>query len=139
MITATDDNAIQQDTKPVEMETAHACCCCCPYERPKRIIPTEITASSDQITIEDDAKLDLNIFISSLPTPPSGSKIIQDHGLISVIVGKFRRAQVSVGGPQNYYQRKLEADMAEMERARGLAFGKLRRDARRMLKIFNVC
>jgi len=127
------DNNIK-GAEPVkdEVEVEFLCCgCCCEIAKPKPI--TEITASSDDIKVDDSDKQDLDVFISSLAQPPTGSKIIADHGLISVIVGKFRQAQhVQGGGVQNYYQQKLEADMAEMERARGAAFGKLRAKAKKL-------
>ena len=107
-------------------------CCCVQKVQPI----TEITANSDQIKLDESDKKDLEVFISSLSSPPAGSKIIVDHGLISVIVGKMRgQAMYDSGnsrGYQNYMQRKLEGDMAEMERARGMAFGKLRSKAKEL-------
>ena len=124
------DNAIQ-GAAAVKDDVEYLCCgCCCPIQQPI----TEITASSDDIRVDDSDKQDLDVFISTLTQPPTGSKIIVDHGLISVIVGKFRQQQPyrQGGGVQNFYQRKLEADMAEMERARGSAFGKLRAKAKKL-------
>ena len=73
---------------------------------------------------------DLDLFVSSLTTPPPGG-IEQDLGLIE-IVGRIRniritqqqRQQMVNGrGVGTFQLKQLEADMAEMERARGLAFG----------------
>lgn len=125
---ATMDGNIKEQDEP-EREVAQSTCCgCCTEYHP----PTEITASSDQITIEDSCKQDLDIFLSSLAQPPPGG-IQQDMGLISVIVGKIRNVSVRrVGAPHIWQQKQLEADMAEMERARGLAFAKLRKKAKQL-------
>ena len=126
------DNAIDE-AAPVKEEVNYLCCgCCCEIQVVKPI--TEITASSDQIKLDETDKQDLDVFISSLSTPPAGSKIVMDHGLMSVIVGKMRQPEIYVAGLsyQTRLQRKLEGDMAEMERARGMAFGKLRAKAKQL-------
>ena len=129
------DNAINE-AAPVKEEVKYLCCgCCCPIQEVKPI--TEITASSDQIKLDETDKQDLDVFISSLSTPPAGSKIVMDHGLMSVIVGKMRQPMIYGAGLQGLsyqtrLQRKLEGDMAEMERARGMAFGKLRAKAKQL-------
>ena len=130
-----DGNIAQQQAPKAEV-TYQCCGCCCPIYHP----PAEITASSDQITVDASCAEDLDVFVSSLTVPPLGG-IQQDLGLVSVIVGKIRnvrmtaiqRQQAMSGqGIGNFQLKQLEADMAEMERARGLAFAKLRRKAKRM-------
>jgi hypothetical protein len=55
------DNAIDE-AAPVKAEVKYLCCgCCCPIQEVKPI--TEITASSDQIKLDETDKQDLDVFI----------------------------------------------------------------------------
>jgi uncharacterized protein YbjQ (UPF0145 family) len=130
-----DDNVIN-GVAPVKDKVEYLGFPCCCIQKISQQPITEITANSDQIKLDESDKKDLEVFISSLSSPPAGSKIIVDHGLISVIVGKMRGQQMYNNGTnrgyQNYMQKKLEGDMAEMERARGMAFGKLRSKAKEL-------
>ena len=131
------DGNIAEQRVPADQQIEYQCCgVCCPVYHP----PAEITASSDQITVDAECAEDLDVFVSSLTTPPPGG-IEQDLGLISVIVGKIRNVRITQQqrqqmvngrGVGTFQLKQLEADMAEMERARGLAFAKLRRKAKRM-------
>ena len=104
------DNAIDEAAPAAEATYESFPCCCCLKMAPI----TEITASSDQIKLDDTDKQDLDVFISTLSLPPVGSRVVVDHGLISVIVGKMRQPVIyNQGSYQNRMQRKLEGDMAE--------------------------
>jgi uncharacterized protein YbjQ (UPF0145 family) len=96
--------------------------CCC-LQVPKEM---ERTVTSDQIEMGAETFVDMDVFVSAMPSAPAGNNIVEDFGLITMVVAKHRFTfQGNVG-----IQKILERDMAEAERARALALAKLRSKAK---------